>query len=63
MLQLFLAQTTLIIHRRHLKQDIAFRQALSGEGENVRAAVNHQRHFIIREALTRLQAFLHQANV
>lgn len=29
----------------------------------MRASVNHQRHFVIGEALTRLQTLLHQANI
>ena len=29
----------------------------------MRASVNHQRHFVIGEALTRLQTLLHQTNI
>ncbi len=63
MLELLLAQATLIIHWRHLQQDQAFRQPLRGQGENMRAPVDHQRDFVIGKALSRLQALLHQADV
>ncbi len=63
MLQLFLAQAALIVHRRQLDQDIAFRQRLSGQGKDMRAAVDHQGHFVVREALPGAQAFTHQRDV
>ena len=63
MLKLLLAQSALIVHRRHFEQDQPFRKALRGKRQNMRAPVDHQRHFVIGEPLTGLQTFLHQANV
>ena len=54
MLELLLAQATLIIHRRHFQQDQAFGKTLRGQRQNVRAPVDHQRHFVIGETLARL---------
>ncbi|MNH09887.1 hypothetical protein D3C79_693490 [compost metagenome] len=62
-LQLFLAQTALVIHWRQLDQDIAFRQRLSGQGEDMRTAVNHQGHFTIGKALAGSQALAHQIDI
>ena len=46
MLQL-LAQAALIIHRRHFQQNKAFRQPLGGQRQDVRTAIDNQRHFVI----------------
>ncbi|CNT87792.1 Uncharacterised protein [Salmonella enterica subsp. enterica serovar Bovismorbificans] len=50
-LQLLLTQTTLVIHRRHFEQYKIVGQTLGGQRENVRATINHQRHFVIGKAL------------
>lgn len=63
MLQLFLAQAALIVHRRQLDEDITFRQRLSGQGKDMRAAIDYQGHFVVGEALTGAQAFAHQRDV
>ena len=62
-LQLLLAQASLVIHRSHLQQDIAFRQALCRQRQDMRAAIDNQRHFVVGKALARQQAFLHQADI
>ncbi|MNT82098.1 hypothetical protein D3C72_2217780 [compost metagenome] len=62
-LKLFLAQTALVIHWCQLDQDIAIRQRLSGQGEDMRTPVNHQGHFVIGKALTGMQALTHQIDV
>ncbi|MNZ84562.1 hypothetical protein D3C78_1033240 [compost metagenome] len=62
-LQLFLAQAALVIHRRQFDQDIAFRQRLGGQGEDMRAPVNHQGHFAIGKALAGAQALTHQIDI
>ena len=63
MLKLLLAQSTLIIHRRHFQQDQTFGKTLRGQRQNVRAPVDHQRDFVIGKPLASLQTFLHQANI
>ena len=63
MLELLLAQATLIIHRRHFKQDHPFWKSLRSQRQNMRAPVDHQRHFVIGKPLAGLQTFLHQANI
>ncbi|MNE76083.1 hypothetical protein D3C80_1722960 [compost metagenome] len=62
-LQLFLAQTALVIHGCQLNQNKAFRQRLSGQGEDMRTAVNHQGDFAIGKALAGTQALTHQIDV
>lgn len=47
MLQLLPAQAALIIHRRHFQQNKAFRQPLGGQRQDVRTAIDNQRHFVI----------------
>ena len=63
MLQLLLAQAALIIHRRHFQQNKAFRQPLGGQRQDVRTAIDNQRHFVIGKSLARLQALLHQPDI
>ncbi|MNN89439.1 hypothetical protein D3C81_2072570 [compost metagenome] len=63
MLELLLTQTALVIHGRHLQQNKAIRQPLGGHREDMRVAIYHQRHFVVRKALTRFQALSHQPDV
>ena len=63
MLQLLLAQAALIIHRRHFQQNKAFRQPLGGQRQDVRTAIDNQRHFVIGKPLARLQTLLHQPDI
>lgn len=62
-LELFLTEAALIIHRRQLHQNSLFRPPLRGQRQDLRPAVHQQRHFVIGNPLAGAQTFAHQLDI